>query len=390
MLLDNDFASDNRVEKEAISLISAGYSVEVVCLRGAGLPVSEQRNAIRITRLIDPLLYTRPFSGPTRSSVRGLVETLGRSDFEYLHVHDYNLVHIGKELKRARSTLLAIYDSHEYFAEFPFYRNAKSVNTRLKTYLVWRLLLLREQSAARSYDALITTTEYISAKLRQRFRIPRSTSLRNIPERQTPPSSNHLRVSLGLEDDSVVVVHSGNIYFQPDYLSTIHHSVSALPGRAYFVMLVDSSRSNRHRAFVAEHALADRIRFVDYPPKDKGIEYLSSASIGFSWVNPEFKSQLYTSANRYWEYTMARLPVVSNHQLEVAEEIRKFGNGVIYLDEGNGLTRALRSVLDGSETYKEAAIRASQSNCWESESRKLLQLYESLDRVESPSLSSST
>lgn len=380
MLLDNDFMSDNRVEKEAISLIAAGYSVEVLCLKGGGLPENEQRNSIRITRLIDPLLYTRPFSDTARSSVHGLIETLRRREFDYLHVHDYNLVHVGKALKRARTSLPAIYDSHEYFAEFPFYRNTKTLNVRLKTHLVWRLLLLRERRAARSYDALIATTDYISSKLSQRFRIPRHISLRNIPERQEPPSSNHLRTSLGLEDDAVVVAHSGNIYFQPDYLRTIHRAMAALHEHAYFVMLVDRSRSIQHRAFVAENAMADRVRFVEYPPKEKSIEYLSSASIGFSWVNPAFKSSLYTSANRYWEYTMARLPVVSNPQIEAAEEIRKFGNGLIYAEEGDGLSRALLSLLQDYKVYKDAAIRASQGSSWESESKKLLELYEALGR----------
>ncbi len=380
MLLDNAFLSDNRVEREAISLIAAGYSVEVVCLKGAGLPENEQRNSIRITRLIDPLLYTRPFSGAARSSVRGLIEMLGRREFDYLHVHDYNVVHVGKALKQARSTLPALYDSHEYFAEFPFYRNAKPLNVRLKTHLVWRLLLLRERWAARSYDALIATTDYISERLSRRFRIPRSISLRNIPERQEPPSSNHLRASLGLEDDAVVVAHLGNIYFQPDYLRTIHRGMAALHEHAYFVMLVDPSRSIQHRAFVAENAMADRVRFVEYPPKEKSIEYLSSASIGFSWINPEFKSSVYTSANRYWEYTMARLPVVGNHQIEAAEEIRKFGNGLIYSEEGNGLSRALLSVLRDYKVYKAAAIRASQGSSWESESKKLVELYEALGR----------
>jgi glycosyltransferase involved in cell wall biosynthesis len=389
MLLDNNFQSDHRVEKEARALIGAGYSVEVIGLTDPARPASERRNSIQITRLLDPLLYTRPFSANARNSAHNLIAMLDGKDFDFLHVHDYNLVHMGRKMKRARRALPTIYDSHEYFAEFPFYRTALDFKIRLKTFVVWRLLLLREQRSARGYDALVAASEYIAGKLSRRFRIPRSIALRNIPERQTPPSSNHLRDSLGLDGDSVVVVHSGNIYFPPDYLGAIHRSLLAVTGRAYFVMLVDESRSRRHRAFVAERGLADRIRFLDYPPKDKSIEYLSSASVGFSWVNPEFKSQIHTSANRYWEYAMAGLPVVSNHQAEIADEIRKFGNGLIYSEGGQGLTGALLNVLQDYRAFKEAATRASKSSSWESESQKLLRLYEELGREKGLTLNSS-
>ncbi len=378
MLLDNDFRSDNRVEKEAVALIKAGYSVEVVCLRGAGLPDNEQRRSIQITRCIDPLIYTRPFSAEAARSGRALIEMLRAKDFDFLHCHDYNLVHVGSRLGEVRRGLAFVYDSHEYFAQFQFYRNAKGLWTRLKTWLVWRLLLLRETRAARHYDALITTTDYIGERLSNRFRIRNWTGLRNIPERQAVSGSDYVRQRFSLGSEAVIVVHTGNIYFGPEYVARIHQSLEALGRSAYFVFFVDPDRSRRHRAFVSEHGLEDRILFLDYPARDELIQHLSSATIGFSWVNTTFGSQVYSSPNRYWEYTMAQLPVVSNQQWEIAEQLRKHGNGVLFADEDGGLVAALQEVLRNYRDYKQGAIKASLGHSWEVESEKLVRLYEGL------------
>ena len=61
MILDNDFRSDHRVQKEAETLLAHGYEVEILCVT-TNLPAIEIRNGISISRMLHPDISTRPFS----------------------------------------------------------------------------------------------------------------------------------------------------------------------------------------------------------------------------------------------------------------------------------------------------------------------------------------
>ena len=374
MLLDNDFKSDNRVEKEANTLISHGYSVEILCVKNENLPSNDERNHIKITRIIDPIVTTRPFSTAARKNTKMLLAYLEKEQFDVLHCHDYTFIHILAQLKKTNKKFVGIYDSHEYFSEFQFYKNIPSLKNRLKAYLVWRLLIQREKKSAAKCDGLITPTEYIRKQLSQRFHISTTISLRNIPESQTFQPSNFLHDKYQLENDSKIIVHTGNIYFEPSYIQTIYATLKEFKERIYFVFFIDRTRALQHKAFVNTHQLNDKIFFLDYPPKDKIISYLASADIGFSWINHQFKSHYYTSANRYWEYTMAQLPVLSNPQWEIQQEIKQHQHGIIY----SSLKEGIELILNDQKTYKKNAISASHLNSWEKESDKLVAFYNAL------------
>ena len=58
MLLDNPFVSDARVERCAKALIEVGYEVRIFCMGKNELPVEEERDGIKISRLLpDGLLH---------------------------------------------------------------------------------------------------------------------------------------------------------------------------------------------------------------------------------------------------------------------------------------------------------------------------------------------
>jgi hypothetical protein len=95
MLLDNDFRSDNRVEKEAATLHAHGYAVEVVCV-SSDLPAQENRNGIEITRMLHPDITTRPFSKMAAKSALQAIDYIKGKEVDVLHCHDYNVIHISK------------------------------------------------------------------------------------------------------------------------------------------------------------------------------------------------------------------------------------------------------------------------------------------------------
>ena len=373
MILDNDFYSDNRVQKEAETLISNGYSVEVLCVTTV-LPGQEIRNRIKITRMLHPNISTRPFSKMAVNSYYQAVHYIVRKGFDVVHCHDYNVIHIGAAVKRKVPDIKLVYDAHEYFEAFAIHKNVNGVLNSFKAKLVWRYLLRREQRAAIHFDALISTTTYIAKKLSVKFGIDNFFALRNIPESAEIKPNNFIREKLNFPHTAKVIVHSGNIYFGEDILHQLHQSLKTTSPDLRLVFLISKDRGTHIKEAVQHYGYSDLIHFLDYPKKEEIVSILSSADIGFSWVNPQFQSHYYTSANRYWEYTMAQLPVISNPQKEIEEQLSIHKNGIIYDDFDNGIQR----ILDAYDAFKKGAVVASSLNSWETESNQLLSLYKKL------------
>ena len=66
MLVDKPYPNDTRVRNEAETLINAGYSVVVVCLRKEGEPRQEIVNGVRTYRLPALELFRKtPKENPT-------------------------------------------------------------------------------------------------------------------------------------------------------------------------------------------------------------------------------------------------------------------------------------------------------------------------------------
>lgn len=380
MLLDNDFKSDNRVEKEATSLINNNYSVTVVCLQNPSLPKQEIRNGMLIIRCIDPALYSHPFSKKAIQGSKTLTAFLLNETFDILHCHDFNLIHIGSALKQRGKNVKVVYDSHEFLKKYPMHENVKLPFNRLKAFIVWKLLLIREKKAAKYYDAFLTTTEIIAQKLSQHLAINLYTYLRNIPETQNIVPSNYLKNTFGLPLDSILIIHSGNIYFQPELLVDIYKGIQNCGKNIFLAFFIAPDRSQKFKKFVDEQGMSSVIFFHDYPQKENIIQYLASANIGFSWVNPAFMSQVYTSANRFWEYSLAELPVLSNYQWEICREIENKQNGVVYTIDQVGFQNALHTILDNYNHFKKNAIATAKNDSWEKESLKLIALYDALYR----------
>jgi hypothetical protein len=237
--------------------------------------------------------------------------------------------------------------------------------------VVWKYLLQREKRSAKEVDGLISTTDYISSALSKKFGIADAIALRNIPERTTLAPSNYLRDALSIPETAKIIVHSGNIYFGEDFLHKLVEEIQKTTLDVRVVFLISPDRGKHIKEVVRKNKYNDHIYFLDYPAKEEIISILSSADIGLSWVNPQFQSHYLTSANRYWEYTLAQLPVLSNKQLEIEEQIGLHRNGIIF----SNFRSALEEILRDYTTFKKNAVAASTINTWEQEAEKLLSLY---------------
>jgi glycosyltransferase involved in cell wall biosynthesis len=121
MILDNRFPPDERVEKEAISLVKAGFEVYLLCFNFGKSPDSEIYNGVYIRRVFMPhwlykklsaLILTVPlYRWLWYWHIRDFVE---RYKIDCLHIHDLPLCGVALKLKK-NYRIPVIADMHENY-----------------------------------------------------------------------------------------------------------------------------------------------------------------------------------------------------------------------------------------------------------------------------------
>jgi len=121
MLLEFEFPHDDRVEKEALTLIEMGFSVVVLCPDFSGKPLHEIYKGIEIKRFsvgknffkkLLGLCQLFPFyHNMWQRQVRRLLKT---REFSVLHIHDLPLCKLGPLVKKSRK-IAFIADMHENY-----------------------------------------------------------------------------------------------------------------------------------------------------------------------------------------------------------------------------------------------------------------------------------
>jgi glycosyltransferase involved in cell wall biosynthesis len=124
MILDGEFPPDDRVEKEAVSLIKAGNSVTLMCLNYGKQQEHEEYNGFQIKRLtinkkirnkIMAAYLVLPFYRHLWS--RAIRKFITFNPVDIIHIHDLPLSDIGINLKRSNN-IKVVCDQHEYYSNW--------------------------------------------------------------------------------------------------------------------------------------------------------------------------------------------------------------------------------------------------------------------------------
>ncbi len=169
MLLTNDFVSDPRVEKEAVALIAAGWSVTVLAWdRAGGAPPREERNGIRIERFgprathgagPKALPLYRRFWDAAAARVRELAPAV-------VHCHDMDTVPAGLAAVKGTGTHL-VCDFHELYRASRVVPRKPLVGSIVRGAIDWV-----ERRAMKRASLVVLAWEGMADRYRSRFRGP--------------------------------------------------------------------------------------------------------------------------------------------------------------------------------------------------------------------------
>ncbi len=163
MILDKEFPSDVRVEREAIALLDAGHGVSLVCRNRDGRERIATHKGIDILRLprfrglpakLRNLLQKPFFFNPVYAFA--IARVLRSRPCDAIHVHDLPLVALGLRFARRR-TLPLIFDLHEDFPAMIRTENRGGIQHLLFTR--WDLLGKLERYCLGRADRMLVVTE---------------------------------------------------------------------------------------------------------------------------------------------------------------------------------------------------------------------------------------
>ena len=376
MLVRNPYTHDTRVEKEARSLVEAGYRVTVVADAGPGLPEREGRDGSAVLRVRRPRLRVPGLRFMTHELA--LARRLRAMRPTILHAHDSNAL-LPVALAARSLGVPYVYDAHELWLERP--RRERSGTyfalSRLYYTIVERALVPRAA-------ATITVTSPIVQHLATRYRLGRVALVPNYPTFTEPPppiAIHELPGAERIDPDRPVVLYLGGLMADrglPELLDAV-----ALVPDVQLALVGDGVLADAMRERAEAIGIADRVHLVPPVPPGDVIAVAASASVGVSPTIPSSLNNRWSLPNKLFQYMAAGIPVVASDFPQVREVVDGTRCGVVVdTTDPARIADGIRHVLaDRDEAVamgeRGRAAVADRFN-WDVSERSLLDVYAGL------------
>ena len=424
MFVCNNCRHDARVLKEAKTLTEAGHNVRIIAVLDRDTEPYEERDGFRILRVDTSFRGER--SGPAEdmppSQWGRRTTTIGKKPLDYLfrrplgyiydwirnrqsgplqrllmkvyrffaffqyyrrawriirnepgdiyHCHDLDTLPLGYIAKRRYSSRL-VYDAHELTTELAYISRPEK--------MVWRVL---ERFLIRRADEVIATGTYRAEYLAKRYRVTAPTVILNCPPLPAAEAYNRaLREKLGLTDDTMPIILYQGGFMRGRGLDKLVLAVVHLD-RGVLVLMGWGPLEAELRSLVEKNGLERRVYFTGPVAPDQVVYYSVSASVGVVIYLRTSLNNYYATPNKLYEYISAGLTVVSSDFPALKEVVEGYGLGCTFdPEEPESIAATINWVLADERRYdtmKRNALEAARIFNWETESRKLLEIYRRL------------
>ncbi len=363
MFLFHTFHNDHRVLKEARSLIDEGNEVILVAARESdSLPAVAREEGIEVRRI---RLHRWPFRKGRfleyflRAAMEGW-----RIDADVYHCHDLDTLLPGFLASRRRRAPL-VYDSHELYSETHFLIGRKMEQA------IWNFL---ERHLIRQADRVITVSDPIAEELRRRYAVDLPAVVRNIPAKIDPPEPAPFFETAG---DTPLFLCQG--YLQPGRgLPMLVRAMRHVP-RGRLVLLGDGELTADLVDLVSTLGLQERVHILPAVPIAELPSRTAAATVGLIAYSTDSLNFAYALPNKFFEYIMAGVPVLTSPLPEVARLVERYSVGrVVDPCDEETFAREMNRLASDPEAIalmKEKCAAAIDDLQWAREEEKLLSLY---------------
>ena len=295
---------------------------------------------------------------------------------DIVHAHDYTALPIAgqivSDLNKAGVPTKLIYDAHEYV---PGVSHLKPPLARVYT------------KAERKYTAMaaevLSVSEGMSELLIPHLKLGerRPELIANDPlvEGQLP-SKRNLREDCGIAAGVPLMVYSGAVAPQRG-IATAIEALRLMPD-VHFALIANPENASVQDFVQQGKDVAERFHVLPYVPNSELVSYLSTADVGLIPIHHKLNHEI-SLITKFGEYMQALLPIVVSDVKTMAAEVRRLGNGEVFIAEDTSdFVKALRKVLDNKSHYQSAYTPdVLGERSWERQAEHLLAIYNRLAGV---------
>jgi len=369
ILVKNTMENDGRVEKIAQTLADHDFVTDVFCYGRDGLPTTQALGRATIHRI---MTVKDVVAVPAIIKIMQFIKYIllcvikGRS-YDMVHCNDLETLPIGALLKLCSfGRVKIIYDAHEYETE----RAHHGRFMRFATRIIERLLI----GVA---DHFITVGPKIRDEYRRLYNLDegQTSVVMNCPPHRETETHNIFREKFNIPDDHIIFLYQGGIQYGRG-IDVILDSFASLTkdDKKTIVFLGNGRDAPKVQNFVADK---DHMFYHEAVSQADLFRHTASADIGFCMIENVCLSYYYCMPNKFFEYTMAGLPVIISDLYELNKIIKKFGNGVMLSPNDKDHLRRLVTSLtpEDIDRMRQKVEDVKVEYHWQNQEKILLDIY---------------
>jgi glycosyltransferase involved in cell wall biosynthesis len=380
MILDRDFPPDDRPEKEALSLINAGYEVHLLCYTATQKPLKENYKGIKITRFPLNEKIHKKFSAaylvlPIYRWIytKQIERFIKDNNLDILHLHDLPMADIASKMAK-KYNLKLVLDQHEYWSNWigkTFHYNT-ALGKIVKYFSNWTKY---EHDYLHKADLVITVSENLRNLYINEVNLPPEKTI-NVPN--TP--SQEIFNDENIENDIIrkysshfMIFYSGAIDILRG-VDLIVESIAKLVNQIPNMKLVLAGRFARG-CNILEQAeslgIRDLIEYIGWLEVDQIPSYISASKVCIFTPPPIMSTEINnTIATKVYQYVSMKKPIiVSNAKMmrdfivenELGFSIESYSSDILaekllylfnnYVSVKNNVEKKSQNLINKGEIY---------------------------------------
>lgn len=381
MILDTHFPPDDRVEKEALSLISRGMDVSILTKNKNNKKKFEIYKDIKVYRIkysiisiiIDNLFFFITNIFPIwHIHIRKLIK---KNKYKILHVHDLRQLKTSLYFKRKNPELTIISDLHEYYSKQSKTLSAETTKGKIFSKLL-RLINLKklENNTLRKTDYIITVIDEAKRSYLKDYNLNEKKIF--IIKNTIPKTYYTQKTKFRKKYD---LVHFGNINSERGINILINTMVKY---NFYPKTLLIGPHNEYVNKLLNRHKLnnIDITGWVDI----KNIEqWMHQGKIALICHHKtDFTDN--TIPNKLFHYMAAGLPILSSNCKPIERIIDESKNGLVYKwNNKEELFEKLQMMLDSNKNiykkWRKNSLKMFKNKYnWEEDEKELFRLYKEI------------
>jgi glycosyltransferase involved in cell wall biosynthesis len=391
MILDHEFPVDERVEKEALTLIEAGHKVHLLCFTFGRLTSNEKYKGINIHRVylsksiakkISALILTIPlYKWFWKKHIQ---KFLLREKIDVLHIHDLPLCGIGLDMKFTYKIPI-IADMHENYPDLML--ESKHTNTILGKLLINKNKWFeKEREWLSKVDNIIVVAEEMKKRLQNILLLPKSytiipntISIEDYLKNQVP----NLEIIQKYKNKFVILYFGGiNQIRGIDTLINAGKIIQNYINELKIVIVGRGSSMNELMMLTSRLGLEKIIDFVGWQDPNFLNAYMANTQI---CVIPHIKSPQTdnSSPNKLFIYMLYKKPIITSNCNSIQKIVEKENCGLIFKSkDSNDLADKILKLAKNRRFRSELAQNGYNAvrkvYNWKSTSAPLVELYKGI------------